>query len=93
MGKFFVPYNDNCPAAINIKGHKLLILASTEDELWQGLECVGGNKVREMTFFSDETELIADLAAKVKGGVVLTPPGMSVSAIIKNLEDELPWIH
>ena len=93
MGKFFVPDFDDSPAAIEIKGHRLLILSANENEMLSELKNFGGTELRELTYFDDESELLADLAAEINGGVVLTPPDVSVSSMIKNLEDELPWIH
>ena len=92
-GKFFVPYQADGPAAIDIKGHKLLILSYSEEDMVRELEILGGDEIREVTYIHDENELLADLAAEINGGVVLTPPGTSVATMIKSLESELPWIH
>ncbi|MCB0322628.1 MAG: hypothetical protein KDD69_03610 [Bdellovibrionales bacterium] len=96
MSTFFVPYTRNVPAAIEIKGHKLLIVASEPEDIAADLQLIGADEIREIDLPGDEaqtTEVLADLAAEVGGGVVLTPAGVSPSVMIHSLEQELPWIH
>ncbi len=96
MSKFFVPYLENNPAAIDIKGHRLLIVSKSEDEMLSELETIGGSELIEMSLPDDveKSEIIlSSLAEKIDGGVVLNPPGMSVSDLIQSLHEELPWIH
>lgn len=96
MSKLFVPYHDNAPAAVNIKGHRLLIVASDSDDMVADLNSLGGDSIREIHLRdsdSDETAFLADLAACINGGVVLTPPGVRPSIMLRNLEERLPWIH
>ncbi|OVE80335.1 hypothetical protein BVY02_00470 [bacterium J17] len=92
-GKFFVPYEGNHPAAIEIKGHRVLILSTVGEQIWENLDALGGTDVRVIELVDDENEILADLAASINGGVVLSPPGMELIQIIDNLEKELPWIH
>ena len=96
MQKFFVPYTNNEPAAVEVNGHRLLILTSESDDLVHDLELLGGSEIREMDLSEDESEqsrVLADLAADINGGVVLAPPGISPRDMIENLAEELPWIH
>lgn len=96
MDKFFVPYIDDSPAAIDINGHRVLIVTSEPDDMIPDLEILGGEEIREVQIFEDqddESEELANLAATINGGVVLTPPGVRPRAMIENLEEELPWIH
>ena len=93
MGKLFVPYRDEAPAAVEINGHRLLILATTSMDLVAHLKTLGGNEVREVSFIEDDTKALAELADEVECGVVLTPAGTTVKAMIHSLEAELPWIH
>lgn len=97
MTKYFVPYtNENIPAAIEIKGHRLLLLCTDETEMLDDLDIIGGETVRELNLKDnqeEQTEALADLAARVNGGVVLTPPGVSLERMIQSLETELPWVH
>lgn len=93
MRKYFIPYAGKNPAAIDIKGHKLLILSSEKNSLNEQLQFFGGNEIKELRFIDENSKLLEDLAEQIDGGVVLTPPGVSVSILLRNLEKELPWIH
>ncbi len=96
MTKYFVPYSKDIPAAINIKGHTLLLVATAADEIVADLSKLGGDRVQEMILKDspdEQTAALAALAESIKGGVVLTPPGISVSTMISSLENELPWLH
>ncbi len=93
MSKFFVPYSGESPAAVDIKGHRLLIISPSPDTLVKDLQVLGGNTVREFDVFDGDAEPFANLAASVQGGVVVTPPGVSLPALIFSLEQELPWLH
>lgn len=96
MTKYFIPYTQEIPAAIEIKGHRLLLVSTDEGELLDDLDRIGGDTVREINLRDDsaeQTAALADLAASVNGGVVLTPPGVSLERMIQSLETELPWVH
>ena len=96
MEKFFIPYSNGCPAAINIKGHRLLIVSTDEEDISESLEYLGGHEVRELEAQddnNDESRVLAELAAGIKGGVVLAPPGITLSRMIDSLETELPWVQ
>jgi hypothetical protein len=94
MGRFFVPYQGKSPAAIEIKGHRLLFVAASEDDLAQNEQLLGSDTVREFYLLdTEEAETLTSLAKEVKGGIVLAPSGMSLSSMIINLENDLPWVH
>ena len=42
---------------------------------------------------SGNPNLVPEVARTISGGVVLTPPGVSLASMLQNLENELPWIH
>lgn len=92
MGKVFVPYVDDQPAAVEVNGHRLLILTSLPEDMAEDLELLGGSEIREVQY-SDEDTMLVDLAANINGGVVLAPPGTSPRSMIDSLSAELPWIH
>ena len=96
MQKLYVPFSNNLPAAVEINGHRLLIVCSQSADLASDLAAVGAKEVREVEVDDGELEsaqALADLAAGINGGVVLTPPGISAGDMIANLQLELPWIH
>lgn len=94
MGRFFVPYSGNIPAAIEIKGHRLLVVAASENDLAHNEQILGSDTIREFYLLeNEEAETLAGLAKEVQGGIVLAPPGMSLTSMIVNLEHDLPWLH
>ncbi len=96
MSVFFVPYFDDVPATIEVNGHTLLIVASDSDDLQEEMSFIGANEIREFIVEKEEEEIpevLADLAADIGGGVVLTPPGVRTLDMIDDLVRELPWIH
>lgn len=96
MSIFFVPYFDNTPATIEVNGHKLLIVASDSEDLQQEMSSIGAEEIREVIVEKEDEEIpaaLADLAADIGGGVVLTPPGVRPLEMIDSLVKELPWIH
>ena len=94
MSKFFVPFNQDEPAAVEINGHRLLLVASSEDELTAGLREIGGSEVREIELSpSNEESVLRNLANTIHGGIVLTPPGVRVATMLSSLKAELPWVH
>ena len=96
MARFFVPFINDEPAAIEVNGHKLLIVTSESEDMIADLDLLGGGEIREMTLAEDDSEgskLMADLAADINGGVVLAPPGVRPRNMIEDLAEELPWIH
>ncbi len=95
MARFFVPYLNDTPASIEIKGHKLLLITQEERQIRKDVKKLGGTDVRELELANaaEQQETLASLAKSIKGGVVLTPKGVSIQRILKNLESELPWLH
>jgi len=96
MTRYFVPYDHENPLAIDIKGHRLILLSSDRENLALDLKKIGGDDVREIHLRDEpleQSQELTRLAASVGGGVVITPPGVSISSMIRNLENELPWIH
>jgi hypothetical protein len=93
MGKYFVPYEQNRPVAIEVKGHRLLVVASSPDSLLKGENLFIGDEIREIRAASNKDDVLASLAASINGGIVVAPPGMSMSLMLMSLEEQLPWVH
>ncbi len=93
MTTYFAPYSGDKPAVVNIKGHRVLILASTPDDAVVDLDRVGGNELRAIHVSDKEPAEFAQLAAEVQGGVVVSPPGVSIKNMITSLEAQLPWVQ
>jgi len=93
MARVYVPYSGSNPAAIDVKGHRVLIIASAKEDLRDIDELVGASEIREFQYRGNDDEALTVLARQVNGGVIVSPPGVSLSAMIVSLEQELPWIH
>lgn len=94
MNRIFVPYSGEDPAAIEINGHRLLIVASNEDDLDQNEELLGSDEIKEFDLpEADEPATFAQLAQQVHGGIVMTPPGIDLETLIEHLARELPWLQ
>lgn len=93
MARVYVPFKLENPASIEVKGHKVLIVASKVEDLIEHEYLLGGDEIREMHFRESDQEALQHLAQVIDGGVVLAPPGVGLSAMISSLEHELPWIH
>lgn len=96
MSRYFVPYNDQKPAAINVKGHNLVLVSTEDSELLKDLNLLGADRVEEVVVEdskSKEELFLSNLAELVHGGVVLAPPGVDLKMVMQGLESELPWMH
>jgi len=96
MNPLFVPYAKSRPAALSIKGHKVIIVSKDKGSLEDNLNLVGADRVRKLR--SGHTEEAQDyamerLARSINGGVVVAPGDLDVGDVIKNLEDQLPWLQ
>ncbi len=89
----FIPFKRENPVAINVKGHRVLIVASKPEDLVEYEILLGGEEIRELQYQDSAQGALEQLAQMVNGGVVLAPPGVGLSAMISSLENELPWIH
>lgn len=95
MTRYFVPFFENHPATIEIKGHRLLLIGMKEAQVRRELQTVGGDTIQtlEVTNEAEQQTALANLAHSIRGGIVLTPAGTSFSSMLQNLERELPWVH
>lgn len=96
MDNFFVPYTGKRPAAVCINGHRLVIMAHDKDMLEEDLELLGADSIKKVRLSSSEDEqqqFLGKIARQVDGGVVIAPSGVELKDILKNLEDELPWVQ
>ena len=93
MEKYYIPFTNGTPAAIEVKGHRVLLLTSSADDLMGETDVFGACEIREVVSHGECDDLLADLAAAISGGVILAPEGTRPSTIIENLWESLPWIH
>jgi len=101
MIRYFIPYSDGSPAIVEIKGHKMLLVSSQEEDLDSLLDAAGADEYVEMDMpETDQTEeealaSITDSFDTEKNftGVVIAPPGVPADHLLYELQDQLPWIH
>ena len=93
MEKYFVPYSHGNPLAIEIKGHRLLLVGKDRGKMLEDLDTIGADMLKEFILPEGNKTQLAELAASVNGGIVVAPDGMTLGALQIDLEIELPWVH
>ena len=95
MQTYFVPYTGESPAALQINGHRVVLLARDRAQLENELTIVGADRVCPIDDedFSSEEHLLSYMAETTHAHIVVTPSEIPLSDIIENLERELPWIQ
>jgi hypothetical protein len=96
MTQIFIPYAGKAPAAVDINGHRLVIVSQDPDELQSNLSMLGGDRLEMIQVLgskAEEEELLEEIADSVDGGVVLAPTDIELAEVLRDLESELPWIH
>lgn len=79
-----------------INGHKLTIVSKDKEVFQDSLTLFGADRVKRVKGGETqaEQELVFDRVAKaIGGGVVIAPPNVAVSDVLKNLESQLPWLQ
>jgi len=96
MSNYFIPYSGKKPAATQINGHRLLILAQDKSVFEENLMLLGADRLKRVRGGSSKEEeqvILAKLARTAQAGLVIAPSEIGVEDVIKNLEAELPWIQ
>lgn len=100
--EFYVPYSGGKPLAVSINGHRLVIMSTqtSEDEERavfeaaarelgaDALERIGAGRTEV-----DQERVLTQIARSADAGVVIAPAQVSLSAVIENLRNQLPWVH
>ena len=93
MTTVYIPYEQDRPAAVEINGHRLLILVPSREELEQVLGTCGADEGRQVELGGDETDAREELATAVEGGGVGEPTVVTGPDMVQSLRSELPWVH
>ena len=100
MSHFFIPYVGKKPAATSINGYKLLIVSQDSSVLEDRLSLLGADRVKKIRAGETKEEeevvlsnVVGKIAQSVQAGIVVAPSELGVEDLIKNLEDQLPWIQ
>ena len=96
MSIYYIPYHGRKPAAVVINGHRLVILSQNKESLQQDLPMLGADQVKSVESeveVEDNLPLIDRIAKNAKAGVVFATGETNIPEVIKNLEEQLPWLH
>lgn len=96
MADLFVPISKRKPKAVDINGHRLLILARSRAVLERDLKQIGADGVRRVedgASFGGQKKILEKLAKESGGGIVIAEGRVRLERVIKSLESELPWIQ
>lgn len=96
MSRYYIPYSGNNPTSLEINGHRLIVLAKDKTSLENDLEAVGADRIRVIKVDDSEVaeqQFFTKLAARNSAGVLILPSETTYSDLVKNLEDQLPWLQ
>ena len=106
MSYLYVPYKNDAPLPVDIKGHKLLIVSGDATDLENNLRKLGADSFKKVSVGNtpeEHTQKLAMLAKKAKltkkskkggesPGILVAPTELGLSELLKNLETSLPWV-
>lgn len=96
MFRYFVPYSGTCPTAIDINGHKLLIVSSDKSDIEECLDIFGADCIKTVDggiSRDDCHDTLERLAEEVAGDVLIAPEDAPLQETLLSLEQELPWLQ
>lgn len=96
MSIYYIPYHGKKPAAVVVNGHRLVIMSQDKECLQDELAILGADKVKKIKSEMDVEEnlpLIDRISKNAKAGIVFAPREAKITEVIKNLEEQLPWLH
>lgn len=96
MTRYYIPYNGNRPAPLEVNGHRLIVLAKSRDAIEDELESVGADHIRTVKVKDSEgaeQEFFTKLAQKNGAGVLVMPAEVSYEQLKDSLVAQLPWLH
>jgi hypothetical protein len=93
--KLYIPYSGKKPAHITVNGHRVVILSSDPAILNESLSTLGADAVKELKDSASVSgqRWIKKIAKSSNAHIVVTTEAVEIDEVIKNLENELPWIH
>lgn len=97
MTLFYVPYLGANPAPLLVNGHRLLILSPSEETIEESLDLLGADRVETVTIKRgkvEQSKVVTKLAKQAQAEIVITPPeGAELAEVIRDLSEQLPWVH
>lgn len=96
MPRYFIPFSGRDPAALDINGHRLLIVSSDQKDIEESLALFGADTVKSIDGDlgrDDGYVALEKLADAIKGDVVIAPEDEPLETILTDLHEELPWLQ
>lgn len=96
MPRYFIPFSGRDPAALDINGHRLLIVSSDQKDIEESLALFGADTVKSIDGElgrDDGYVALEKLADSIKGDVVIAPEDEPLESILTDLQEELPWLQ
>ena len=96
MKKFYIPYCGKKPSAVEINGHRLIMLAQEKESVITHLDAVGADRLKVVKVDdseSAEVEFFSKLSFRNDAGVVVVPPEINCGEMLATLEANLPWVQ
>ena len=96
MTRYYIPFSGRSPAALDINGHRLLIVSSDQRDIEESLALFGADTVKSIDrdLARDDGHVVLEkLADSIKGDVVIAPEDEPLEAILTDLQEELPWLQ
>ena len=79
-----------------VNGHRVVILSNQREEVEDSLPLVGGDRIRSLKVGDSEFEeqrTLNKLAKSAKAGIIVASHELGINQVLKNLEEQLPWIQ
>ena len=96
MASLYVPFQGKKPAALEINGHRVVLMSRDPVPLEDEMELFGADRIKRFDVGLNsgaESKLMVKIAASANGGVVVLPSELPIEQLIRNLEEDLPWIQ
>lgn len=96
MSVYYVPYSGRKPTAVEINGHRLVIITSNKKLLQDNMDTLGADSLKKVQSLAEpekDLKLIDKISRTAKAGIVFAPDEAHLSEVIKELEQQLPWLH
>ncbi len=96
MSVYYVPYSGRKPTAVEINGHRLVIISSSKKVLQDNMDSLGADSVKRVKSIPEpekDLKLIDRISRTAKAGIVFAPEEAPLSEVLKELEQQLPWLH
>ena len=94
MNRLFIPFLNNSPLTLSIKGHRLLIVSTDKEDCSNYQKQYENCIIKEYEILEEnEEDFFQELTQQYDTGIVVAPIGADMQTVIDSLEHELPWVQ